>query len=181
VGTIVGGGALAFWELSGSLARRYSGLFKQIRFGWDAISTRWSPLFEGYSYYEQKALLKKIGLTSGAWDVSFKALLLLLVLIGMIIGFYAWFVLKSFKQKPDIVKKYYLQFCQKLSRAGFEKQANQGPIDYAKYISKNRPDLENRIADITDPYVQLRYCDRTSKAILAEFINKVKAFSPVLK
>ncbi len=174
-------GSLSPEDLPDFLSRRYFGFINQIRFGWDAISTRWSAWFEGYSYYEQKTLLKKLGITSGAWDASLKALLLLLVSIGMIVALYAWFALKSSKQKPDIVKKYYLQFCQKLSRAGFEKQANLGPIDYANYISKNRPDLTNRVTDITELYVQLRYRGQFSKAVLTEFIQKVRAFAPVLK
>jgi transglutaminase-like putative cysteine protease len=174
-------GSLSPADLPDFLSRRSSGFIDQIRFGWDAISTRWSAWFEGYSYYEQKALLKKLGIASGAWDASIKALLLLLVSIGMIVIIYAWFSLKSPQQKPDAVKKYYLQFCQKLSRAGFEKQANQGPVDYAKYISKNRPDLKNRVTDITYLYVQLRFRRQFSKDVLAEFIQKVRVFTPVLK
>lgn len=174
-------GSLSPEDLPDFLSRRYFGFINQIRFGWDAISTRWSAWFEGYSYYEQKTFLKKLGITSGTWDASLKALLLLLVSSGMIVNFYAWFALKSSKQKSDIVKRYYLQFCQKLFRAGFEKQANQGPIDYANYISKNRPDLKNRVTDITNLYVQLRYRGQPSKAVLAEFIQKVKVFAPVLK
>ena len=61
----------------------------------DAFSTGWSAMFEGYSYAEQRALLEKIGIRSGAWRASLKALLLLLVLIGMLVAVYAWFALKS--------------------------------------------------------------------------------------
>jgi len=174
-------GALSPGDLPDFLSRSYFGFIDQLQFGWDAISTQWSALFEGYSYYEQKALLKKLGITSGAWDASLKALLLLLVLIGIIVIIYAWFALKSPYEKPDAVKKYYSQFCKKLSRAGFMRKPDQGPIDYAEYVSKNRPDLKNRIAEITDSYVQLRYRGQASKPVLAEFVQKVKAFDPVLK
>ncbi len=174
-------GALSPDDLPDFLSRRYFRLIDQIRLGWDAISTRWSALFEGYSYYEQKALLKKLGITSGAWDASLKALLILLVLIGMIVIAYAWFALKSPRQKPDVVKKYYIQFSKKLTRAGFEKKTDQGPIDYAEYVSENRPDLKNRVSDITGLYVQLRYRGGSSKDVLKEFVQKVKVFDPVLK
>jgi len=52
---------------------------------------------------------------------------------------------------------------------------------FAQYVSSNRPDLKNRVIDITDLYVQLRYRDQASKPVLAEFVQKVKAFDPVLK
>jgi transglutaminase-like putative cysteine protease len=174
-------GALSPGDLPDFLSRSYFGFIDQLQFGWDAISTQWSAMFEGYSYYEQKALLKKLGITSGAWDASLKALLLLLVLIGIIVIIYAWFALKSPYEKPDTVKKYYALFCKKLSRAGFLRKPDQGPIDYAEYVSKNRPDLKNRIAEITDSYVQLRYRGQLSKTVLAKFIKKVRAFNPVLK
>ncbi len=171
--------------LADSRARNFlgplSGFFEQIRFRWDAVSTRWSAFFEGYSYYEQQALLEKIGITSGAWDASLKALLLLVIIVSMLISAYAWFVLKSPRRKPDAVKKYYTRFCEKLSRAGFERKPGQGPVDYVKYVSANRPDLKNRIDKITELYVQLRYREQDSTAVLADFVKKVKAFNPVLK
>lgn len=174
-------GSLSREDLPAFLSRRYFGFLKTIQLGWDAISTQWSAWFEGYSYYEQKALLKKLGITSGVWDTSLKALLLLLVLIGVIVGVYAWLALKPYKPKPDVVKRYYALFCEKLARAGFARKPGQGPVDYVKYVAKNRPDLKKRATDITDLYVQLRYRGQASKDVLATFIKKVKAFAPVLK
>jgi transglutaminase-like putative cysteine protease len=174
-------GSLSPEDLPVFLSRRYFGILKTIRLGWDSISTQWSALFEGYSYFEQKALLKKLGITSGVWDTSLKALLLLLVLIGVIVGVYAWLSLKPNKPKPDVVKRHYALFCEKLARAGFARNPGQGPVDYVKYVAKNRPDLKKRATDITDLYVQLRYRGQASKDVLATFIKKVKAFAPVLK
>ncbi|MCD6585791.1 MAG: DUF3488 domain-containing transglutaminase family protein [Desulfobacteraceae bacterium] len=183
-------GALPPWDLPGSLARKYLGtifdifgsdILEQIRLRWDAVSTRWSALFEGYSYYEQQALLEKIGFTSGDWNASLKGLLLLLVLVGMIVGGYAFFVLTPSRRKPDAVKTYYVRFCKKLTRAGFERKPGQGPVDYAAYVSKKRPDLKNSITEISDLYVRLRYRDQTSQTVQAAFIKKVRAFDPKLK
>lgn len=178
-------GALSPDDLPGFLGRRYlgslSGVIEQIRFGWDAINTRWSALFEGYSYNEQKALLEKIGITSGVLAALLKALLLLLFVIGMIVGTYAWFALKPPRQKPNAVKKHYVRFCGKLSRAGFERKADQGPIDYMNRVLKNRPDLKDEIAEITDLYVRLRYRGQASRAVQKDFIQKVRVFHPGLK
>lgn len=174
-------GALPPGEISNFLSRPYFNFLKQIQLGWDAVSTGWSAMFEGYSYYEQRALLEKIGITSGVLKASLKALLLLLAAIGMVVAAYAWIVLKSPRQKPDVIKKYYVLFCAKLARAGFLRKPDQGPVEYVKYVVKNRPDLKNRITEITDLYIRLRYREEQSKPALAEFIKKVKSFDPVLK
>ncbi|NOY69252.1 MAG: DUF3488 domain-containing transglutaminase family protein [Deltaproteobacteria bacterium] len=178
-------GTLSPDDLPGFFGRRYlgalSGVIEQIRFGWDAINTRWSALFEGYSYSKQRALLEKIGITSGGLAVSLKALLLLLVVIGMIVGAYAWFALKSPCRKPDKVKKYYARFCKKLSRAGLARKAAQGPIDYMNHVLKNRPDLKDEVTEITELYVRLRYRGQTSRSVLSDFIQKVRVFKPARK
>ena len=67
-----------------------------------------------------------------------------MVLTAMIVVLYAWFAFKSSAEKPDIVRKYYIQFCNKLSRAGFVRKPDQGPVNYLKYVVKNRPDLKKK-------------------------------------
>ena len=174
-------GALSPDEISDFLSRPYFNFLKKIRLGWDAVSTGWSAMFEGYSYYEQRALLEKIGFTSGVLKASLKALLLLLAAIGLFVAVYAWIALKTPRQKPDDIKKYYALFCAKLARAGLSRKPDQGPVDYAVYVSENRPDLKNKIMEISDLYIRLRYRDQPSKPVRAEFIQKVRTFDPVLK
>jgi len=158
--------------------RNLSDIFQRVRLGWDVVNTQWSAFFEGYSYDVQRALLEKIGIRSGALDASLKAMLLLVVLAGMIIGAYAWFSLRSPRRKPDAIEKYYARYCEKLATTGFARKPDQGPIDYMQYVSKNRPDLQNKIAQITDLYVRLRYRDQASAADLAKFVEKVRKFDP---
>ncbi len=174
-------GALSAGELPDFLSRRYFGFLKQIQFGWDMISTQWSAWFEGYSYYEQKALLEKLGLSSDAVRAALQAMILILVVVAGAVAFYFWFAMRSPRRRPDPVRKYYERFCRKISRAGIARKPNQGPVDYAGYVIQNRPDLERRVRDITDLYIRLRYQDHRSTAVLAEFIKKVRAFDPVLK
>jgi protein-glutamine gamma-glutamyltransferase len=171
------GGAAGFFERLGGL----SSFFHQARLGWDAINTGWQAFFEGYSHEVQRALLEKIGIRSGALAASFKAMLLMVALAGMIIGGYAWFFLRPPRQKPDTVQKYYARYCEKLARAGFARKPDQGPIDYMQLVLKNRPDLQKQIAPITDLYVRLRYRDQAAAEDLTAFVEKVRKFDPALK
>ena len=171
---------------SGGLMRKYlgglSGLVDQIRFRWEALSAQWRAWFEAYSYEEQRAMLEKIGITSDAWGASLRALAFLLLTLGALtIGAVAFFILKPPRQKPDAVRKHYTLFCHKLDRAGLARRPAQGPLDYAAFVSRNRPDLARRIHEITGLYVRLRYQDRPSKAALRVFIKKIREFQPIIK
>lgn len=171
------GGAAGFFERLGGL----SSFFYQARMGWDAINTGWRAFFEGYSHEVQRALLEKIGIRSGVLAASFKAMLLMVALAGMIIGGYAWFFLRPPRRKPDAVQKYYARYCEKLARAGFARKPDQGPIDYMQLVLKNRPDLQKQVVPITDLYVRLRYRDQAAEGDLAAFVEKVRKFDPALK
>ena len=174
-------GALSRGELPDFLSRGYFGFIRQIRFAWDAVSTQWSAWFEGYSYYEQLALLKKLGLSSDAVRAALQAMILILVVIAAAVAVYFWSAMRIPRRKPDRIRKTYERFCKKLARAGFERKSDQGPMDYAAWVATHRPDLKRRVDDIIDLYVRLRYREERAKGFLDEFIRKVRAFDPVLK
>ncbi len=167
-------------SLADSFAKKYFGtlfgFMKRLQLRWDAISTSWIAWFSGYAYYEQKALLEKLGISFGSWISSLKTLLLGLGLAFVIIGSYAFFVLKSPSEKPDAVTKYYARFCGKLARAGLARKPHMGPLDYVKFVSKNRPELKSNAFEITNLYIQLRYQKNASKESLKKFIKKVSTF-----
>jgi transglutaminase-like putative cysteine protease len=174
-------GALARGELPDFLSRGYFGFIWQIRFAWDAVSTQWSAWFEGYSYYEQLALLKKLGLSSDAVRAALQAMILILVVIAAAVAVYFWSAMRIPQRKPDRIRKTYEKFSKKLARAGFERKPDQGPVDYAAWVATHRPDLKRRVDDITELYVRLRYQEQQSNQVLAEFMKKVRVFDPVLK
>ena len=115
------------------------------------------------------------------WIESLKALLLGLGLAFVIIGSYAFFVLKPHREKPDAVTKYCARFCGKLARAGLTRKPYMGALDYVKFVSKNRPDLSTEAFEITNLYIQLRYQKSAAKESLKKFIEKVSAFKAIQK
>jgi transglutaminase-like putative cysteine protease len=175
--------SLAAGEVPGGVMRQYLGgltnIYDQIWFGWEAINARFNAWFEGYSYEQQRALLEKIGITAGNWAASMKALaLLLLLLVLATAGVISFVVLRPPARKPDAVRKYYTRFYEKLDRAGLPRKSDIGPLDYAAFVSKKRPDLARRMDEITGLYIRLRYQDQPPRVVLADFIKKIKAFTP---
>ncbi len=167
-------GALSAGELSEFLPWQPGQLIQQILLVWDLINTRWQAWFEGYSHEEQNLLLEKIGLSFRTALASLQTMAILLLAIIAIVAAYAGFVLISFKDKPDTVTKYYAIFCSTLSKAGYPRAPNQGPVDYAVYVSENQPDLKDRVNEITDLYIQLRYRGQDSPINRSELIRRVR-------
>ncbi len=172
--------------MEGASVRRYFGglskFMDQVRFGWEAMSARFNAWFEGYSYEQQRALLSKLGITAGNWGESLKALIILLPILMMAAaGAVAFWVLRTPPRKPDVIRKHYALFCEKLNRAGLGRKPGMGPFTYAAFAAENRPDLAQRIDEITGLYVGLRYQGRSSRAELFDFIKKIKAFQPIRK
>jgi protein-glutamine gamma-glutamyltransferase len=161
-----------------SSAGRFS-VYQRLTFALDAVNMRWEAWFTGYSYFEQKALLDKLGL--GKWSsIAGTPLVLALMAILTLAGFSgALFFLFKFKQdRPDPVKHAYGKFCCRLEKLGLTRQPNQGAIDFANFSGKARPDLQTPIRTITDLYVQLRFQKSCPDSTLATFKNHIKNFNP---
>lgn len=178
--------ALASGTGAGGVMRQYFGkltsVYDQVRFGWEALNAQFNAWFESYSHEQQRALLAWLGIAAESWTSVLEALAILMIaLVAAVAGVVGFMVLRSPSRKPDAVRKHYTLFCEKLARAGFPRPSGMGPLDYAAFVSKNRPDLARRIHEITGLYVMLRYQDAPAKGALHAFIQKIKAFQPVLK
>ncbi len=161
-----------------------SSFFRKLQFALDAANIRWEAWFTGYSYFEQKAFLEKLGLGKLGllkWGgIPVFSLVLVLLVFVILAGFsgvlFWWF--QSKKQKPDPVHHAYSIYCQRLGKLGLTKRPDQGPIDFAKSCGKKRVDLQAEIMAITDCYVQLRFQKNCPATTLADFKHRIKKFNP---
>ena len=152
---------------------------QRLTFALDAANMRWEAWFTGYSYFEQKAFLEKLGL--GKWTgIAGTPLVLTLLALVALAGFsgvLVWlFQIK--RDRLDPVQQAYGQFCNRLEKIGLTKRLDQGAIDFAKISGKKRPDLQTTIMTITDLYVQLRFQKESPDTTLAKFKDHIKNFNP---
>ncbi|MCP3945167.1 MAG: DUF3488 domain-containing transglutaminase family protein [Desulfobacteraceae bacterium] len=149
---------------------------RKIKFALDAVNLRWKSWFTGYSYFEQKAFLEKLGLSEkwrGFVGISMVLAMLLLGILTGVAGFLFWlFQLK--KDRPDPVEQAYLMFCCNLGKLGLRKRPDQGPMDFARDCGNKRPDLREKIMMITDHYVQLRFQKDCPETTLEDFKTCIK-------
>ena len=55
------------------------------------------------------------------------------------------------------VQSEYEKFCRKLARRRLERRPSEGPIDFARRVGVQRPDLSEEVQRITRLYAALRY------------------------
>lgn len=162
-------------EFSGSLFVKW---FKQLRFGWDAVSTSWEAWFSGYSYLEQRALIERLGIRMKSLKGLLTVFSLICGTIFLTVGLYVFFQLRAPARKKDRVQICYEKFCKKLKKIGHPRLSNQGPVDFAGYIAQKRPDLKPDVYEIIRLYVQLRYQKSHDTSMVKHFCKQVKAFNP---
>ncbi|MDE2108486.1 MAG: DUF3488 domain-containing protein [Gammaproteobacteria bacterium] len=145
----------------------------QLRDTWDALNNGWNQWILAYGPELQSRFLSRIGLAYGNW---LQLALVLLVAIGAIL-LCVWGVLwwRHRPPPPSEVQRSYLRFCKKLAGRGLARAASEGPLDYARRVSRLRPDLASAVHNISALYVSLRYAGNGDTR---RFVQLVHAFRP---
>lgn len=154
-----------------------AGIINFLRFGWDSINLQWEAWFSGYSYDQQMAFLRKLGIGIDSGEAPLIALLIILGLMFIIVGGYTVIHFRG-RRKTDPVRDLYENFCGKLGRSGFQKKPGQGPRDYAAEVIRKRPDLRETVSVITECYIRLRYAPVADGKALDSLRAAIRAFKP---
>jgi transglutaminase-like putative cysteine protease len=143
----------------------------QLRDTWDAVNNGWNQWVLAYGPDLQKHFVAGVGLDYGNW---LQLALVLFVAIGVLL-LLIWLALwwRHRAPPPSMVQRNYLRFCRKLARSGLARAGSEGPLDYARRVSRARPDLADAVRVIADQYVGLRYAGAGDARA---FLRTVKAF-----
>lgn len=170
------GGMLRESKFSGGLFGKW---VNQLRFGWDAVSSGWEAWFSGYSFVEQRALIERLGISMRSWKGLLSVLLLAFGMIFLIVGLCVFFQVKPLVTKKDRIRLCYEKFCKKLKKIGCSRPLNQGPVDFAAYVARERPDLKPSVDEMMRLYVRLRYQKDHDVSLVKHFCKRVKEFNPL--
>jgi transglutaminase-like putative cysteine protease len=152
--------------------------WQHLVFGWDALDNQWNKWVLGYSHVKQRDLLSNLGIDMRDWKGRAQSIMIGAMLIGLLAVFSVWRSRRTPSRKPDAVRQTYLTFCDKLARSGCVREPSQGPLAYYDRIRASRTDLENRVYEIIQLYIRLRYMPDPAAHDLREFRRRVKAFNP---
>ena len=151
-------------------------LLRELRLTWDSLANSWNQWVLGYNSERQRSLLTRAGLDDATWQ---KLAALLLVAVGLVTLVLAFFTLRRLRVRVrDPVRLAYNAFCEKLRKRGLGRQNAEGPLTYAERVSRERPDLEERVRRFIRLYVRVRYGGDMAPESLRELRSLARDFAP---
>jgi transglutaminase-like putative cysteine protease len=150
-----------------------SAVFTNVRFIWQTLSYEWDTRFLAFDADVQDVLLTSMGIASRG--PAFLVVEILLVVIALLAIYFAWMQLRT-RSRVDRVKTLYEYFCRKTARLGVPRDPCEGPSDFARRAAQSLPNESNRIRQIADTYILLRYAPEPAPGTLDRFAKEVNAF-----
>lgn len=150
-----------------------SALFTDIRLAWETLSYQWDSRILAYDADVQEVMLDSIGLANRG---SFLLIIeILIVAIALLVIYFGWMQLRT-RSPADQVKALYERFCQRAARLGARRDPWEGPSDFSKRAALLLPNETERIRQISDIYIALRYAPEPDGLALDAFAKEVRAF-----
>jgi protein-glutamine gamma-glutamyltransferase len=122
---------------------------------WDALSGWWNERVVGFNYRSQLNLLSALGFHSPELrDAGWVFAVALLAWLGWV----SWQIGRQPRgQPPDRLGHAYARLCRKLARRGLPRAPHHGPLTYAQFIVRYRPDLSSHVGPLLEQYASLRF------------------------
>jgi protein-glutamine gamma-glutamyltransferase len=150
-----------------------SGVFTSVRFIWQALSYEWDTRLLAFDADVQDVFLTSMGIGTGG--PLFLIVEILLVAIALLAIYFAWMQRRT-RSRVDRVKALYEYFCRKIARLGVPRDPCEGPLDFTRRAAQSLPNESNRIRQIADTYILLRYAPQPAPGTLDRFAKDVNAF-----
>ncbi len=127
---------------------------QQLRLYWDAVNNGWNQWVLGYGPALQQSFLKDLGLPDVSWRGIVQALAVTVMMVMTLLGA---LLLRRPRPRQEPVQQLYLQFCQRLEKAGVVRRHGEGPQDFARRAARLRPEWAQPIQAVSEHYIALRY------------------------
>jgi transglutaminase-like putative cysteine protease len=151
-----------------------SAIFTNIRLTWETLNYEWDTRILGFDADVQESLLASVGIGDRG---PFLLITEILVLAAALLVIYAvWMQLRT-RLCVDQVKALYERFCRKAARLGVRRNPWEGPSDFSRRAAQLLPNESERIRQISNTYIALRYSPESDAIILDRFAKEVRAFA----
>jgi protein-glutamine gamma-glutamyltransferase len=151
-----------------------SALFTNARLVLETLSYEWDTRLLAFDADVQEVLLDSMGLASRGPLVLI--IEILIVAIALLVIYFGWMHLRT-RSRADRVKALYERFCQKAARLGVRRDPWEGPSDFSSRAALLLPDESERIRQISNTYIALRYAPEPVAVALDRFAKDVRAFA----
>jgi hypothetical protein len=151
-----------------------SAIFTNIRLAWETLNYEWDTRLIGFDADVQEALLASVGIANRR-----PVLLIIEILVAaaaLLVIYAGWMQLRT-RSRADRVKALYERFCRKAARLGVRRNPWEGPSDFSRRAAQLLPVESERIRQISNTYIALRYSLESPAIILDRFAKEVNAFA----
>src|SRR5207247_5682703 len=145
-----------------------SAIFTNIRLGWETLNYEWDTRLLGFDADVQEVLLESIGTASRG--PLFLITEILVVVSALLVIYFGWMQLRT-RSRTDRVKALYERFCRKAARLGVRRDPWEGPSDFSRRAALSLPDQSERIRQISNIYITLRYAPESAGIALDRFVK----------
>jgi protein-glutamine gamma-glutamyltransferase len=151
-----------------------SALFTNARLALETLSYEWDTRVLAFDADVQEVLLDSMGLANrGPFVLIIE---ILIVAIALLVIYFGWMQLRT-RSRADRVKALYERFCRKAARLGVRRDPWEGPSDFSRRAALLLPDESDRIRQISNIYISLRYAPESAGVALDRFVREVRAFA----
>ena len=130
---------------------------RQLALTWDVINIRWNEWVLAYGAERQRQFLSGLGFGALDWAHMIIGMMMALSALGLVFLVLRWRKLRS----ADAIGGAWQRFCAGLARQGMQRDASEGPQDFAQRARLQYPQLSAAIQEISTLYLALRY-ERTA-------------------
>lgn len=142
----------------------------KLRYGWDTLNNSWNQWVIGYGAIKQRRLLANFGIES----LQEMALVMVVAIIALLIALLIIAIYRS-GRKQDAITRAYSHFCKKVTAIGIRRAPYEGPVDFARRVVAQRPDLEPQVTRINDLYIALKYRPRHTPQQIKQLQQQVRS------
>jgi protein-glutamine gamma-glutamyltransferase len=151
-----------------------SALFTNLRLALETLSYEWDTRLLAFDADVQEVFLESIGLANRGPLVLI--LEILIVAIALLVIYFGWMQLRT-RSRIDRVKALYERFCRNAARLGVRRDPWEGPSDFSRRAAQLLPNESERIREISDAYIALRYAPEPPAISLDRFAKEVRSFA----
>ena len=151
-----------------------SAIFNNIRLAWEALNYEWDTRILGFDTDVQEALLASAGITDyGSFMLTTE---IIVVVVALLVIYAGWMRLRT-RLPADRVKLLYERFCRKAAQLGVRRGPCEGPSHFSRRAAESLPNESQRIRQITDSYISLRYAANATPLAIDEFAKEIREFA----
>ncbi|PYK74684.1 MAG: hypothetical protein DME39_06405 [Verrucomicrobia bacterium] len=150
-----------------------SAIFTNIRLAWETLNYQWDTRLLGFDADVQDVFLSSIGIANRG--PYFLIVEVLAIAVVMLVIYFGWMQLRT-RSRVNPVKVLYERFCRKIARLGAQRHPWEGPSDFSMRAAQLFPHESERIRQLSNTYISLRYAPEPDAIMLDRFAKEVSAF-----